>query len=662
MSRKSKYALGDDGFAKLIFLDANGVKIHHSDLSDLSEAKGDSKGKEETVYIAQEGFGFEVSKEHKDLVDQGKLTRDVLLSMEITTMLRLATYLPAGKIIEEELGLRGLPLKEPWTLLDHQIQTLTWMRQREALAPSDIFGLRGGVICLNTGLGKTLLSLSLTLTAPKGEFPTLVVASKTVMREWQTEGVQKFFGNNVKILYFHADFIGKNINSITRSDVLQYDVVITTYDVCMSACKKYPYHEETYEIGDDHTMMKGRKVAIHHRTREQVDRPKTKGIGILFCTPWERIFCDESQRFVNPKTVTYEVIMALYGEKMWCLSATPIVNQDVDIWSQLRFCGYKGVITALEWKKRSLTTYKLHKLDEAIFTMDYKEAKITLPPKTEYVNLVTLTGKHKVFYDWVLGQTRLAYDEMMKGNIQFACVLAWFTALRQTAIAPYLFTSQSKRDKPSVKAKKHKEEMMAKLKRRFENSDMYKWLVNKNTDSGIESCKIKEITNIIKRIPANEKVLVFSMFTSGTDLLADAIKMVIPDFKYLQVDGAVTGKERARLLDEFRDPNSGVRGLFMTYKVGSQGLNLVQATHCICIEPWWTDATHRQAKARCWRMGQTKEVHVHNVYVRDTIEEKVNEICKSKNEMASSFLDGTEKPLHKAPGLDKFTLGKILGY
>ncbi len=36
--------------------------------------------------------------------------------------------------------------------------------------------------------------------------------------------------------------------------------------------------------------------------------------------------------------------------------------------------------------------------------------------------------------------------------------------------------------------------------------------------------------------------------------------------------------------------------VILTYKVGSEGLNLTEATHCICIEPWWTNAVHNQPK------------------------------------------------------------------
>ncbi len=85
------------------------------------------------------------------------------------------------------------------------------------------------------------------------------------------------------------------------------------------------------------------------------------------------------------------------------------------------------------------------------------------------------------------------------------------------------------------------------------------------------------------------------------------------------------------------------QGLFLTYKVGSEGLNLTEATHCICIEPWWTNAVHNQAKARLWRTGQTKQVYVHNVIIKGSIEEKIVEICKGKDNIGSKLLRGKRK-------------------
>lgn len=136
-----------------------------------------------------------------------------------------------------------------------------------------------------------------------------------------------------------------------------------------------------------------------------------------------------------------------------------------------------------------------------------------------------------------------------------------------------------------------------------------------------------------------------------------------------RIDGSTKASERLSMIQKFKDQqNSSI--LLMTYKVGGEGLNLVEANHCICGEPWWTDAVHNQAKARIWRTGQTKDVHVYNIIVSNSIEERILEICKQKEDMAKMYLskkdgfngDDEDQKEKKKVVIDKFTMGKVLGY
>ncbi len=463
---------------------------------------------------------------------------------------------------------------------------------------------------------------------------------------------------------------------------MTYDIVITTYDVCLFACKKGSYFLQCFEMGEEQSLMKNKIVAIHTRKRKDANLPNLKGTAVIYGTPWERVICDESQKLANPKTMTYKCIMAVYGKYKWCLTGTPIRNYETDIWAQLRFCGYKGVERSHDWNRngQGLIAFKDHNLISAIFTMSYDDAQMSLPKKTENNLTVKLEGQHKEIYEGILTETREMYKKMMNDLCSFTYVLAMFTRLRQCAIAPYLITPDAKRNSK-------------------EKNNCSKWCLDKFGGAGIKSSKILKIVEIIKSVTLNDnpncnsnpkslqllakekayscfgsdyiksynpeishptKIIVFSMFTSCLDLLSEAIKEDYPNFKFVQVDGDT--KNRSELFDQFKN-DINTQGLFLTYKVGSEGLNLTEATHCICIEPWWTNAVHNQAKARLWRTGQTKQVYVHNVIIKGSIEEKIVEICKGKDNMAASYLEGKEriKSPMRAPKLDKFTLGKMLG-
>ena len=606
------------------------------------------------------------------LIEKRKLTKESLEKVEFTELLRIAMYNEyAGKFILDNFGVRGMPIKRtikdsegkmvPVLIKDYQCQAIAWMKGREALPRNDHYGLRGGIICMKMGLGKTLASLTHSLTTPKrpGDFPTLVIASKTVAQEWKLSGVKKFFDDRLKAIYLHKDFMGAAVNAVTRRHVLGADIVITTYDACMSACKNGDWWEDCFERGEQ-GIHKDKIVQIHNRTRSQSDDPSKSGLDIIYATPWARVIADESQRFNNPKTSLYKAMMAVYGEKKWCLTGTPIRNYETDIWAQLRFIGYSGVDNATEWRKYGQKKYVEHNLRAAIFTMDYQDANVKLPKLHEYPVITSLTDNELKIYQYILGETKGIYDQVLSRVCSFACVLAMFMRLRQCCIAPYLITADSKREKGKITKAASEGNTQASETVKRALSKFGEWLHDKTGTAGYRSAKMLRAINTLKQIPKGEKALVFSSFTSCLDLLADGLAELHPKFKYLMIDGDTKGHEREEILKRWRSDDS-VNGLFLTYKVGSEGLNLDEANHVVMIEPWWNNSVPDQAKARAWRTGQTREVHVHNIFVNESIEDKMREICREKAERAAHYLEGTEHKVKKNGGLDMATLGRILG-
>lgn len=1022
MAAKS-YKLDKDGYVVVKFFDHfNNLIIEESS----SENENDSLTWDKISNVDPDLAKMVASKQ---------LTEKNILNFEMTDLVRGSYYNEYLKnCVREYLKYRPLPIKThiytskgekvECKLFPHQIKALTFMRERESINSKSNYGLRGGIIKMEMGLGKSLTAITHSLISERppckekhGEngFPTLIIASKTVMLEWKSQGFEKFFDDTVKVLYLHSDFMGKSIENVTRKQVVKYDFVISTYEVCVSVCRKYKYHEEGLEMGDDHSLMKDKIVSVHCRTRKQADKPLVTGPSIIYTTPWEICYLDESQRISNPDTKTYLHIMGLYARRKWCLTGTPIRNfcfvgetriitnegnipirnlvrleqnnslrvlsyniskdifeykkiengwelktenglititmgnkkitctpdhkiltmkhkspsilkyieakemkkgdfvvhysenetgarvmnipnkdqeqimigsylgnghfrvleyyrttlsvthsekqkgylewkakifqkrrknsnsmyyfstdsiyfpfdgiqsrkthvpQDVidkiddlallvwyfdngsinnagnnitlasckfddstrerlttklqemnieckvpqkknaitlnvkgtrelisriykydipecmrykidckdlvqqkedpkidlsgeynkvykiqpvtdikyienpknktvfdiqiednhnfvignrndtgcvvsnctDIWSQFRFCGYTGVERKIEWKRNGYSMMKSHNLTKSILSMDYEGANIKIPLKREYDIIIRLEKKEKECYNYVQGMARGVYDQMMNGLVDFASVLALFTRLRQCSIAPYLLTRESKREKGTLTERKKDKEATDILKDIYKGS-MGEWVHDKMGTSGINSTKMKKTVSTIYNIPQKDKVLVFSMFTSVLDLLADSIKEYIPSFEFVQIDGDTKGRKREELINKFRREKN-IRGLLMTYKVGSEGLNLTEANHVICIEPWWTNAVHNQAKARCYRNGQTQKVEVHNIYIENSIEERVVEICKEKDKMANSILEGTGQKITQGTGLDKYTLGRILG-
>ena len=519
----------------------------------------------------------------------------------------------------------------------------------------NLYGVRGSILKMEMGLGKTLTAIAWCLLAPRRDsnaekLPTLVVASKTVMGVWKRDAFEKF-GVDAKVLYFHRDFLSSAaMEGLTRAQLLSYDFVVTTYDVIVYAAPK--------ELRDT-------PPAIPSLSVEDIDDPSFKGRAVLFYTPWERVIADESQRFANPRTHAYKAMMCLFGYTKLCLTGTPIRNYSTDLWAQLRFCGYTGTMKESEWKRSFSSIIPRHRLLDVILSQGYEETDIILPDKVVHPQHVVLTGVHKQVYDYVLGVVQDVYDEMLSSKVSTMCILALFLLLRLTCIAPYLLTDQSKR----LKNDTYRDVTVARkyLSRIYDKEyPLWNWVKQRFGEAGVASAKLARVVEIIEDTEEEEKVIVFSMFTCSLDLLKDALEekgktwgnVKGDKLKVLQLDGDTPSQERQELINTFKtDPSAKV--LLMTYKTGGEGINLTCANHIIELEPWWTDSVHLQSEARAWRAGQTRIVHVHRLYIKDSIEEHVLGICAMKNELILRMFG--EKPGEGIGGLSMATLGFLIG-
>jgi SNF2 family DNA or RNA helicase len=499
---------------------------------------------------------------------------------------------------------------------DHQKEVASWMRVQEKEKPN---GFPGGIISLTMGLGKTLLALGYALRHNRNT-PTLIVVPKAVLTEWKTNGVDKFFGNdqNVRIIFFHKD-LNKNLDTIRLEDVANCQVVITTYSMCSQACLLGRYH-----------------LPIEDRENGRL-LSKRRGIGLLYNICWNRIIFDESHKACNPTTKTFAYTMALPGRYRWCMSGTPIVNYDTDMWAQLRLCGYDVIKTVREWKAQKNVMFN-DKLRKSVFVMDYTQTNhVTLPPLHEHEIVFELDGRFKELYDELCGEVQKSLSEQPRAPA-YAHMFAMLTRLRQCAIAPYIISPAAKR-RPTQQSVEGKISF---------DKDAY----------GIKSPKLIKTIEILRgSLDHGTKTVVFSMFVSALDLLHECIKTNLPGTKVVQIDGGV--KDKSSVVHLFKTlPDVNI--LLATYKVGCEGLNITEATNCILLEPWWNNATLNQAKSRLWRTGQKSPVHVYNLIAKDTVEDKIRNICTLKDELINSYLANETLTSVKKVILSKKVLRQLL--
>lgn len=564
----------------------------------------------------------------------------------------------------------GVPMIKGFSLFKHQVSGIKWMKEREE---NPRLGVNGGILALSMGLGKsnsiTTLCMSENFDPSESvndtfshlksktildyidyhSFPNLVVCSKTVAYEWKRD-IKKFYGSRCPFFYFHKSALkGSRFDLITYNDIKDYKIIITTYETVMHVAKKHKLSEKQFFLDQFN-----RNAGITNSVRpSMITTNSAKGGLVLFKTPWNRIIADESHRMANPRSSTFFSMMCLYGEKKWCLSGTPLRNYCSDLYSQFRFCGYNKEFLP---KQFNYNTYDRCKMYEFILYKEYKDTDIKLPAIKEHTIEIELQGREKEIYEYYHGATKKVYNGFLIGSYNFSNVLTLFLRLRQICVSPYTVLAESSRN--YKQGKEDKEYTLSQKILDEMTLGLASWAKDKTGTSGIDSAKMKEMINILKyKIKPGEKTLVFTSFKKVIDVAVLALQTYIPDRKYLILDGDVTGEERDNTLDIYKDKNLDHDIMFISYKVGSEGLNLVEGNNIIFFEGWWSPSVKQQAKARCHRIGQENEVNVWNLIIKNSIEEKIEAICREKLKLIDDFLISKKKISTK---LDAATLGRII--
>ena len=84
------------------------------------------------------------------------------------------------------------------------------------------------------------------------------------------------------------------------------------------------------------------------------------------------------------------------------------------------------------------------------------------------------------------------------------------------------------------------------------------------------------------------------------------------------------------------DPGRPV--FLVSLTAGGLGLNLTAAEYVFLLDPWWNPAVEAQAIDRAHRIGQTRTVCAYRVIARDTVEEKILELQRTKRALADAII------------------------
>ncbi|NWR96932.1 SHPRH ligase, partial [Motacilla alba] len=171
---------------------------------------------------------------------------------------------------------------------------------------------------------------------------------------------------------------------------------------------------------------------------------------------------------------------------------------------------------------------------------------------------------------------------------------------------------------------------------------------------GSHSTKVEAVVRTLKKIQFKDpgaKSLVFSTWQDVLDIISKAL--YDNNMVFSQINGISKFQEN---LSAFKyNPNINI--LLLPLHTGSNGLNIIEATHVLLVEPILNPAHELQAIGRVHRIGQTKSTIVHRFLIKATIEERMQTMLKTvdRSHTSSSMKQSEASVLTVADLAELFT-------
>ena len=334
-------------------------------------------------------------------------------------------------------------------------------------------------------------------------------------------------------------------------------------------------------------------------------------VAALRAPAWDVAVVDEAQAIKNAGTKQSRAVRALRARCRLALTGTPVENRLGDLWAIFAFSNpgllgsereFTAFVRSLEQREHDaygplralVQPYILRRLKTQ------KQVLADLPEKTEVKAFCPLSRKQTALYQQAveaLGRELKTSEGIERRGL----VLSYLTRLKQICNHPSHWLRDGRWDPQ---------------------------------DSG----KLQRLAELVEEIAQRQdKVLVFTQYKEVTEPLAAYLagRFGRPG---LVLSGDTAVARRQRLVDQFQ-AEDGPPFFVLSLRAGGTGLNLTAASHVVHFDRWWNPAVEDQATDRAFRIGQKKNVLVHKLICRGTMEERIDALIESKRDLSRQVVE-----------------------
>jgi len=338
-------------------------------------------------------------------------------------------------------------------------------------------------------------------------------------------------------------------------------------------------------------------------------------LPVLESVEWRLAVIDEAQAIKNPGAKQTRQVKKLKAGARIALTGTPVENRLSDLWSIFDFT-HPGLLGSdkvfAKFAKRLAQAEHFGPLRTLVRPYILRRLKTDkrviadLPDKTELKVWCHLSPVQAALYQRAVKELATALEDA-EGIGRKGVVLSFLMRFKQICNHPSQWLGDGA------------------------------WSAD---DSG-KFARLRELAEVIAA--KQEKVLVFTQFRETTEPLA-AFLGAIFSRDGLVLHGGTPVAKRRELVKRFQEDEL-TPFFVLSLKAGGAGLNLTAASHVIHFDRWWNPAVENQATDRAFRIGQQKNVLVHKFVCRGTIEDRIDRLIESKQQLVKDVLEGSAELL-----------------
>ena len=327
---------------------------------------------------------------------------------------------------------------------------------------------------------------------------------------------------------------------------------------------------------------------------------------------WRLVVLDEAQAIKNPDAKQTRITKGLNARARFALTGTPIENRLGDLWSIFDFVNPGLLGSSKEFTNflkrladRPHNSYgPLRELVRPYILRRLKTDKTViadLPDKTEVKAYCQLSRKQAALYEQSV-KDLAAQLENTAGIQRKGLVLSFLMRFKQICNHPSQWLGDGN----------------------WNENDSGKW------------ARLRDIAEVIAA--KQEKMLVFTQFREVIAPLETFLGSIFGRAG-LVLHGETEVKKRKDVVRRFQE-DEAVGFFVLSLKAGGAGLNLTAASHVVHFDRWWNPAVENQATDRAFRIGQTRNVLVHKFVCRGTVEDRIDALIESKQQLVKDVLEG----------------------